>query len=100
MANIEPSTYVENLRAELERCMELGQGKDLRFFTDEVKLEVKMGTESEVGGGSSLFLSRGSESRRLDRAAPGAAAPAKTDRTQGPDRLQEQAAAGNHRTLD
>jgi hypothetical protein len=50
MPNIELSTYVENLRAELDRCMELSQGKDLRFFTDKVELEVKVGTEAEIGG--------------------------------------------------
>jgi hypothetical protein len=50
MAKIELATYVEALRSELQRCIELSKGKDLRFGTDKIDLEVEVGVETEVGG--------------------------------------------------
>ena len=50
MAKIELATYVEALRDELQRCIELSEGKDLRFGTEKIDLEVEVGVETEVGG--------------------------------------------------
>ena len=49
MAKIELATYVEALRDELQRCIELSEGKDLRFGTEKIDLEVEVGVETEVG---------------------------------------------------
>ena len=50
MAKIELATYVEALRGELQRCIEMSAGKDLRFATDKIDLEIEVGVETEVGG--------------------------------------------------
>jgi hypothetical protein len=50
MAKIELATYVEALRDELQRCIEMSAGKDLRFGTENIDLEIKVGVETEVGG--------------------------------------------------
>jgi hypothetical protein len=50
MARIELATYVEALRDELQRCIEMSEGKDLRFATDKIDLEIEVGVETEVGG--------------------------------------------------
>ena len=50
MARIELATYVEALRDELQRCIEISAEKDLRFATDKVELEIEVGVETEVGG--------------------------------------------------
>jgi Trypsin-co-occurring domain 2 len=50
MARIELGTYVEALRDELQRCIEMSEGKDLRFGTDKIDLEIEVTVETEVGG--------------------------------------------------
>jgi hypothetical protein len=50
MARIELATYVEALRGELQRCIEMSAGKDLRFGTEKIDLEIEVGVETEVGG--------------------------------------------------
>ncbi len=50
MARIELANYVDALREELQRCIEMSDGKDLRFGTDKIDLEVEVGVETEVGG--------------------------------------------------
>jgi hypothetical protein len=50
MARIELATYVEALRDELQRCIEMSAGKDLRFLTKKIDLEIEVGVETEVGG--------------------------------------------------
>jgi hypothetical protein len=50
MARIELATYVEALRDELQHCIEMSAGKDLRFGTDKIDLEIEVGVETEVGG--------------------------------------------------
>ncbi len=50
MAKIELATYVEALREELQRCIDMSEGKDLRFGTDKIELEVEVGIETEIGG--------------------------------------------------
>ena len=50
MAKIELSTYVEALRDELQRCIVMSEGQDLRFGTDKIDLEIEVGIETEVGG--------------------------------------------------
>jgi hypothetical protein len=50
MARIELATYVEALRDEVQRCIELSEGKDLRFGTDKIDLEIEVAVETEVGG--------------------------------------------------
>lgn len=50
MARIELAAYVEALRDELQRCIEQSEGKDLRFGTDKIDLEVEVAIETEIGG--------------------------------------------------
>ena len=50
MASIELSKYIDALRAELQRCIAMSEGEDLRFGTDKVDLEVEVGVETDVGG--------------------------------------------------
>ena len=50
MARIELANYVEALREEVQRCIEMSEKKDLRFATDKIDLEVEVGVETEVGG--------------------------------------------------
>jgi hypothetical protein len=50
MAKIELATYVEALRGELQHCIEMSAGKDLRFATDKIDLEIEVGVETEVAG--------------------------------------------------
>lgn len=50
MARIELSTYVDALRAELQRCIAMSEGQDLRFGTDKIDLEMEVGVETDVGG--------------------------------------------------
>jgi hypothetical protein len=50
MARIELANYIDALREEVERCIQMSDGKDLRFGTDKIDLEVEVGVETEVGG--------------------------------------------------
>jgi hypothetical protein len=50
MARIELATYVDALRSELQRCIEMSAKEDLRFATDKIDLEIEVGVETEVGG--------------------------------------------------
>src|SRR5215469_14767370 len=50
MAKIELASYIDALRDEIGRSIELSSGKDLRFATDKIDLEVKVGVETEIGG--------------------------------------------------
>ena len=46
MPDIELSTYIEGLRGELQRAVDAGTGKDLRFFNDKIELEVEIAVET------------------------------------------------------
>src|SRR5690349_15160865 len=50
MAKIELATYVEAPRDEVQRCIQLSEGKDLRYGTDKLDLEIDVAVETEVGG--------------------------------------------------
>ena len=50
MARIELANYIDALRDEIGRSIEMSAGKDLRFGTDRIDIEVEVGVETEVGG--------------------------------------------------
>jgi hypothetical protein len=50
MAKIELAIYIDALRDEIGRSIEMSAGKELRFSTDKIDLEVEVGVETEVGG--------------------------------------------------
>jgi|SRR5579871_6646379 len=50
MARIELANYIDALRDEIGRSIAMSEGKDLRFGTDKIDLEVEVGVETEVGG--------------------------------------------------
>jgi hypothetical protein len=46
--DIELSTYIEGLREELQRAVDAGKEKDLRFFNDKIELEVEVAVETTL----------------------------------------------------
>lgn len=50
MPAIELCEYIEALREELQHAIEHGDGKDLRFWTEKVDLELAVSIETGGGG--------------------------------------------------
>ena len=50
MPKMELAAYVEALREELQRCIDMSEGKDLRFGTDRLELEMEVAVDTEIGG--------------------------------------------------
>jgi len=49
--NIELTQVIVDLRSELQKAIEEGKGKDLRFLLKEIEVELKCSVKTELGGG-------------------------------------------------
>jgi len=55
-SSVELSIYIESLRQEIQKEIELGKDKDLRFFSDKIELEVEAAVTTQVSAKGEVAL--------------------------------------------
>lgn len=56
MTSIELSAYIESLREEIQRAIELGRGKDVRFFNEKIEMEIEIALETALSAEGEVKL--------------------------------------------